>query len=352
MKKNSIVIMTLKYIIIFIVYVIKKIMLKDELFKGVKMGIYLGIDGGGTKTEGVVICDGKELGRVYSGPTNCNSINAEKVIENICTILFEASKVNMTGSWDGICMGCAGYSNSDERTAVYSAVRKSGISEEILYVCGDDEIALAGALSGRNGMVLISGTGSICLGKRDNIFARSGGYGHLIDDFGSGYSIGREILSAAMQSVDGRISETKLTAGVHKKLEDICGSKISESSFSKELVRYIYDLSFSKLRIASFSTLLDEAVFDNDAKAIAIAQKEAFELFRMVKAVDMKLWNCGEDMVDVVFAGSVLRNCKSIGDELKKLIEKNLRVRTITAEHDAAYGAGLIATDKFGRNRL
>ena len=76
---------------------------------------------------------------------------------------------------------------------VTRAVRQCGY-EGPLRLLGDQEIALAGAIDGP-GAVLVAGTGAICCG-RDGAGNRTrvGGYGYLIDDGGSGYALGRDIL--------------------------------------------------------------------------------------------------------------------------------------------------------------
>ena len=87
-----------------------------------------------------------------------------------------------------------------------------------LRLLGDQEIALAGAIDGP-GAVLIAGTGSVCFGKdgQGRPF-RAGGYGYLIDDGGSGYAIGRDILTAVARAHDGRGPETCLTEAVFASL--------------------------------------------------------------------------------------------------------------------------------------
>ena len=72
----------------------------------------------------------------------------------------------------------------------------------------DQETALAGALGAPCGMVLIAGTGSICFG-RDAVVKQpgSGGYGHKIDDEGSGYALGRDALAAVVRAQDGRAAD-------------------------------------------------------------------------------------------------------------------------------------------------
>ena len=86
-------------------------------------------------------------------------------------------------------------------------------------------------MSGGTGCILIAGTGSICTGiTEDGKTARAGGWGHLIDDVGSGYALGRDALTAVVRAQDGRGAKTVLTDLVQKawKVENI-GQLIAET---------------------------------------------------------------------------------------------------------------------------
>ena len=159
---------------------------------------YCGWDGGGTKTEVYAIGpDGQALIDVSFGPLNPNGASTDKVMETIRAAVD--CMAGLPGGWAGcaaLVIGIAGVSNRRAAETVENAVRACGYAGP-LKLLGDQEIALAGAVDGP-GAVLIAGTGAICFGKdtRGRPF-RVGGYGYLIDDGGSGYAIGRDILSAA-----------------------------------------------------------------------------------------------------------------------------------------------------------
>ena len=171
-----------------------------------------GIDGGGTHTRiELRDMDNTLIRRGEFGPFNINSIG-----ENAFRCLLQD-----VFAWCGgmehcarLCVGAAGISNPKvgqiltEELAVASFAGK-------WKLCGDQEIALRGAMDGE-GLVVIAGTGSICFGKNAaGQTARSGGFGHLIDDGGSGYAIGRDVLSAAVRSMDGRVAGSGI-------LQEVC----------------------------------------------------------------------------------------------------------------------------------
>ena len=180
------------------------------------MDFIAGVDGGGTKTK--VVCaapEGRVLDTAIFGPFNLNSIGPERfsaLLEQLCAYL------NGLGRCRALCIGSAGISNGEMTRLVEEAMRRGGI--ENWKLVGDQVIALNGALSGEAGIALIAGTGSICFGKNEaGEYARSGGWGHLIGDEGSGYALGRDALAAVARAWDGWGEETLLTRLLAQKLE-------------------------------------------------------------------------------------------------------------------------------------
>lgn len=88
----------------------------------------------------------------------------------------------------------------DELTAVNPAVAAIEVS---LYA--DSVAAHAGALSGRPGVVLAAGTGTVCLGiDQAGKEAKIDGIGHWVGDEGSAFDLGRSGLRVAARHEDGR----------------------------------------------------------------------------------------------------------------------------------------------------
>ena len=76
----------------------------------------------------------------------------------------------------------------------------------------DLRIALAGALGGDAGIVIVAGTGSAAYGRtEDGQSWQAGGWGWLMDDPGSGYWLGRRALRAIAEEADDRGKPTSLT---------------------------------------------------------------------------------------------------------------------------------------------
>src|SRR3990170_4420420 len=115
------------------------------------------------------------------------------------------------GGTKAICLGIAGVDREDDHTVIRGIMKRIGLKARILIV-NDALVALEAGTPGQPGIVIISGTGSIAYGRNAaGEAARSGGWGHVLGDEGSGYWIGRAALRAVLRAADRRGPPTVLT---------------------------------------------------------------------------------------------------------------------------------------------
>ena len=293
----------------------------------------IGLDGGGTKTKVLVADRNKKILESFlAGAINYNGSEKERIDRNMQTIfqtILEKGYANK--DCIGICIGTAGISNPLVHQYIKSNIDLFGYSCPVSIV-GDHETALVGALLQSEGMILIAGTGSICYGRdeKGNSY-RTGGYGHLIDDEGSGYAIGRDILSAVVRAYDKRCEATVLT----KLVLDYLNIQTIE-----ELIRYVYDPGHSKKDIAKLSVLIEKAYRLQDQAAIAIVDHCVSELMELTKPI-LKVMK--EDC-SIAVSGSILLKNQDIFDKLCAGMKKEHPLVTITKpKKDAAFGAVILA---------
>lgn len=286
-----------------------------------------GVDGGGTRTT--VECrtmEGAALCREVFGPFNLNSVGEERF-----TALLEeiAAFLGKTGECAALCIGAAGVSNP--RVRELTAQVMDGLCPWRL--AGDHEIALHGAHSGGPGLALIAGTGSICCGKNERGEAvRAGGWGHLIDDGGSGYALGRDLLSAVVRQWDGRGKETVLTRLLLARLE---------IETPQELVAYVY--GGDKSRVASLAPLAGQAAAQGDRTALDIYARNGAELGELVLAAAKRL---GMETGEVALLGGLLTGDGRLREALTAwLAERAPGLRCIEPRQDAAAGAAMLALE-------
>ena len=97
------------------------------------------------------------------------------------------------------------------RAIVRAIMKRIGYKAHVLVV-NDALVALEAGAPGQPGVVIISGTGSISYGRNAHgEAARSGGWGYVLGDEGSGYWIGRGALRAVLREADQRGPKTVLT---------------------------------------------------------------------------------------------------------------------------------------------
>ncbi len=237
----------------------------------------IGIDGGGTKTR-VAVCapDGTLLRQETLGAFNLSAIGEDGFRRRTEEILALCGDMRGCGA---ICVGGAGVSGAAAGEILRAELAAHGFAGKLL-LCGDHEIALAGAMQ-TPGCVLIAGTGSVCYGKNaaGETF-RCGGGGHIIDDPGSGYTLGRDALAAALRTEDGRLSENALHAAVM----DAVGGHDIQGIFD-----FVYFSRRGKSDIAALAPLVLRCAEQGDAASLAILRRGATELARLVSAVTGRL---------------------------------------------------------------
>lgn len=293
------------------------------------MKYLLGMDGGGTATKiSAADRDGHVIARHTAGPLNVNGQSPEQFQATLAEIL---RWLNASGfqaeSCGGIGIGAAGISNPRARQLLTEAFAARGYRAPV-FTYSDGETALAAAFPECHGIILIAGTGSICLGRRESgEMVRAGGFGHLVDDGGSAYGIAIGILSAVVRAEDGRAKPTALRRLVFEKLD--IGSV-------EELIGYIYTPSRPKKEIASLAVLLEQAAAAGDDAAMEIERESAEELGILVRTVMTRL----PEENNVALAGSVLLKNQAIRDRVQGyILEQRRDIHIVLSTQEASEGA-------------
>lgn len=182
--------------------------------------IYVGIDGGATKTHGVATDgEGRVLAEATVGPSNYQVVGVEAAQRHVCQLLAAlTAPVNGQGELSGLVAGMAGLDGPQDQapfrqifSAALTQANGSGAQGCGWRVVNDATAAWAGALHGKPGAIVISGTGAIALAVNGagQVF-RVDGWGYWIGDEGSGFEIGRRGMRAAVRMAEGRGAETAL----------------------------------------------------------------------------------------------------------------------------------------------
>ena len=279
--------------------------------------LVIGVDGGGTKTNGVLMEEGgRILAKTSVGSTNPHSNPEAKVREALHTLvdtLLHDGNAKLENV-DGICMGMAGADRPADRGFLERIMREKIGDTLKLIIVNDAVVAMVAVLGRLDGILVIAGTGSICyaFNAEKGESTRAGGWGHLLADEGSGYAIGLAALKAIMRAFDQRTAPTSLTDRVLKELK---------LSAPPDLVGWIYMSGNGKTEIAALSRIVHEEAANGDEIAAKILAEQADELIDIVKAVYKRLFAGRKGEVKLALWGGNLVNAekyqKRFIDEIK-----------------------------------
>ena len=170
----------------------------------------IGVDGGGTSCRAAVAGqDGRIIATGASGAANVLS-DRDGSLANIRVAIDAAIAAaglhSNTLLRSGVLLGLAGSNVGDTAAFIATTLPVGRVT-----VVSDGLIALEGAIGAGDGAVAILGTGSIFFARRGDTVRSYGGWGFVIGDFGSGASLGRAGLAAALLAHDRIIEASPLT---------------------------------------------------------------------------------------------------------------------------------------------
>jgi N-acetylglucosamine kinase-like BadF-type ATPase len=301
-----------------------------------KRKFYAGADSGGTKCE--VLLASEEFGiissRSYKG-IHYSLTGAKEYSNAIAGFISDSAKkagLNMS-SCLGICVGAAGARENKDRQEIRKNLSK--LTGASVTATTDAMTALAGSFDGSDGIILISGTGSVLYGLSENRVIRVGGWGRIFGDEGSGYWIGKRALNIVAREFDEKKMKGKpsmLSAGLQKEF-GMDSSNINSMIFSE------------KLAIQSI------------APYVINCAKEGCSVSRRIvdEAVEGLMWHINtfmkisrrKSLIEIAFTGSIIENDNILSRKLKKKISGLRIVKVVKRRHSPSFGAVLIAAGKF-----
>jgi glucosamine kinase len=156
-----------------------------------------------------------------------------------------------------------------------------------LVVTGDERTALRGAMgTAREGVLLISGTGTIAVGRnRQGMEHRCAGWGWLLDGAGSAMDIGRDGLSASLQMADGRRPDSVLRQHLWRAL----ALDPEDPEAAAAIKARVVQPGFGAAGFAALAPVVLSCAESADACALAIVRHNAAALAAMAGAISCRL---------------------------------------------------------------
>jgi len=297
------------------------------------MSIIVGLDGGGTKTRCVFADEsGNSILEITGGPSNFLSIGNDKAASNILSVI-KSGLNKLDSSIENVSIILAGVSGAGRKFHADelkdALIKKLPESLENVYVESDARVALEGALAGEPGAVLIAGTGSVIFGKdKSGKIHRVGGFGRIIGDEGSGYSIGVKTLKLISGMIDGRNKKDDL-------LERF--NTIFHINDENDLISLVHNPGFDIASIAMFTI---KNADEGSEGAKRILDRESDELIKHITTVRDKV---GLKPLKLVLIGSLIENQNYYSQLLIKKIKVLKDMELTERKYSPEMGAVIMA---------
>lgn len=282
-----------------------------------QLELFAGVDGGGTQCR-IRLRDahGQLLGEGVSGSGNIR-LGLDLVWTNILTALDQAlaraGRDRTAFSRMSLGLGLAGISDAgDAVRAVAAGPRFARID-----AASDAHTACLGAHSGRDGGILISGTGSAAYAWVRGKGTQVGGWGFELCDKGSAADLGRDALRAALEGQDGLGPQSLLTRQL-----------LARFGSAAEIVHFV--TSAKPRDYGALAPVVMNAAGDGDPVAVALVRRQAEDIGRYVA----RLHEIGADKVCLV---------GGMAQVFAPWLGEATRAGLAEAEHDALEGAILLA---------
>lgn len=280
--------------------------------------LFAGVDGGGTKCRvRLRNAEGVLLGEAEGGSGNIR-LGLELVWGNITAALDQILVQNgLDRSAYGhmsLGLGLAGISCLDDALATIKAGPKFARCD----AASDAHTACLGAFSGRDGGILISGTGSAGYAWVGQKAHQVGGWGFEVCDNGSAADLGRAAIRAALEGYDGLGPHTDFTRAVI-------------AHFGGHPADIVHWVTNAKPRdYGTLAPLIMQFADKSDAVAVAIVQRSADDLARYIN----RLHVLGATKICLV---------GGMASVFTPWLNPSARALLADAEHDALEGAILMA---------
>ncbi|WP_297280874.1 N-acetylglucosamine kinase [uncultured Anaerococcus sp.] len=299
---------------------------------------FLGVDGGGTKTEFLLDINGNKFN------SKQKTIHPKQVSKQEYFNIMESGVkdvVNKAGikayEIDYSFIAVPGYGQyPDTEEYIDKGIRK--VLQNDRFRIGNDCVnGWAGSLNGNPGVNIVLGTGAIGYGVDDKGNSiRCSGWGPLIGDEASGYWIGLKLLNIFTKMSDGRIEKDLIYDLVKEKLD---------IKYDFEIFEIVENMERDE--IASLSVILDKALELNNQNALIILDEISDEVTLVINTIIKKLdFN---STIKVSFSGGVV----NLGEKLIQSIDDKVgdNIELVKPFASPVEGSVILAKKLYKENR-
>ncbi len=299
------------------------------------MKYFIGIDGGGTKTA--FACYNEEntfISECVLPSCHVLQVDADRAVSILKTGVENLiAEIPEKDAQIYICAGLAGYGKNIALRKQIEAICSLSFTAYPYLIKSDADIALAGALNGEDGILVIVGTGSIALSQNRGKSSRCGGWGYMLGDEASAYDMAKQLFAAYTRQCDGRIPETILKSYV----KENCGL-----SDDYDMIAYVSEvLGNARDKISKLSMLVYALAKQNEPCALEIYENAAKEIASLINT----LAKAFEGRVTASYAGGVWNAKDILVDKVKCYLSEHVDFES--PKFDPSYGACILAKKQF-----
>lgn len=228
------------------------------------MNKIISIDGGGTKTLGVLYnTSGDELKRTTKGSSNF-AVSVDDAYQSLKGVIDELISEDVKS----IQIGLSGFSMIPNLDNLIKTLED--LYHTHVYIYPDAYLGLYSAYDPLLPLIyVVGGTGSIVYSLVDNEFNRYGGYGHLFGDPGSAYGFVMDVFLDCLKKLDNQKRLNKVQADLLKHLN---------LKTNQELIGYAHKVKKQEIAgLARFITSYTHTYVDQKIKKQAMIIAKSIE---------------------------------------------------------------------------
>jgi N-acetylglucosamine kinase-like BadF-type ATPase len=301
--------------------------------------LVLGIDGGTARTVAWLslrLGGDAPLGCGLAGPANPHAVGFDRAREHLERAVDEAfaSARIKRATVSAACAAIAGVGREVDRRPFERWAEQRRLARRFVLTHDAQPVLAAGTPHGW-GIALIAGAGSFAYGRSPKgRSGRVGGWGHLVGDEGSLYSIGLAALRAVIRAEDGRGEPTRLTA--------LLLGRLSLDGVA-DLAPALYSGRVDRSKIAELASAALDAAAEGDPAAAAVVDEATDQLAEMTQTLVIRL-SLPVACFPLALTGAALLHGNDIQRRLgAALAARRLAPDPVSAAADPVAGAVMIA---------
>lgn len=287
----------------------------------------IGLDIGGSTTRGVLFRGGSPVCEARAGSANVQNVPeavALAAVQEVITSLHPGPKVSVVA-------GSGGVDTPADVARLTSLIRRAGsLPDAAPVTCVHDTRLILAAGGYTAGIAVVMGTGSVAWGvDASGRELRSGGWGYLLGDEGSGYWLGREAVRRIITQAQLH-PEQPLAQWENQVLQH------AGVTAPLDLIAAFHDRP-DRTHWAKVSRYVTDAARDGDPGAVGLVEAAAQHLRRMILDVAHGL---GMDL-PVVLGGGLAHTV--VGELLITALHQDGLTRVAPLEQEPVMGTPLLA---------